>query len=387
MREELLKFLTWGAELVVFAGCVYAIASVRALRMFASAPRSPAPSMAVPVSVMRPLHGADPGLYENLLSSYAAQTGPVELICGVQRGDDPAIAVVERLRAARPDLALALVIDSTRHGRNLKVGNLINMLPAAHHECLVLMDSDMRASADFLPAVLKPLASPQTGLVTALYRGCAADRRLWSQLAAQFVNHGFLPQALLGESMRPGQACFGAGIAIRRGTLEAMGGLAAVADVLADDYALGAGVRRLGKRVTVAPVLLDNWIAEPSLAALFRHEVRWMLTIRRVAPWGHAGLILTHPAAFALLATILGAGRAIPLAVLAVALLVRFGMVRAVDRALGLQSTALWQVPLRDLISFAVYVASFFTKRVAWRDHQFRVNREGRLSSDGDRSR
>jgi ceramide glucosyltransferase len=295
--------------------------------------------------------------------------------------------VVERLRRERSDWAISLVVDSTPHGRNHKVANLINMQPAARHDRLVMMDSDMRAPADFMSRVLDVLAEPEAGLVTALYRGRPADTGFWSRLAAQYINHGFLPQALLGERLNPGVGCFGAGIAMERATLEAIGGFAAVSDILADDYALGEGVRKLGKRVVVAPVLLDDWLVEGSFADLFRHELRWLLTIRAVAPWGHVGLLLTHPVALALIAAVAGAPGLVALLGLPVALLIRFGMVRAVDHALGLDRTPLWRVPVRDLISFAVYVASFFAKTVAWRDHQFEVSRQGRLIGDGDRAR
>lgn len=386
MREYLLKFLSCAAELTAFAGCVYSIASMRILQRFVHAPARRL-TQTPPISVLRPLHGADPGLDQNLRSSCDEAPGPIEVICGVQREDDPAAAVVRKLQAERPDLAVELVIDATPHGRNRKVSNLINMLPAARYRLLLMMDSDMRVPADFLARSIGALTEPEVGLVTALYRGRAADRRLWSRLAAQYVNHTFLPQALLGERTRPGQGCFGAGIAMDHETLDAIGGLTVVSDTLADDYALGAGVRSLGKRVVVAPVLLDNWISERTFGALFRHEIRWLFTIRSVAPWGHAGLILTQPVVLAVIAAILGAPSPIPLLGLAVALSVRFGMVRAVDRALGLEPVALWQILARDALSFAVYVASFFTKTVAWRDHQFRVSRQGRLTSDGDRTR
>jgi ceramide glucosyltransferase len=389
MAAELLKFITDAVEVAALTGCLYLIASMRVLQRFmrtAHGHRQAADAIQ-PVSVLRPLHGADPGLYENLLSS-CDQTGvSAELICGVQRADDPAIGVVERLRGDRPDCAVSLVIDSTPHGRNRKVANLINMLPAARYGPLVMMDSDMRAPSDFMSRALDVLAEPGAGLVTALYRGRPADAGFWSGLAAQYINHGFLPQALLGERLKPGVGCYGAGIAMERGTLEAIGGFPAVSDSLADDYALGEGVRKLGRRIVVAPLLLDDWLVEGSFAHLFRHELRWLLTIRAVAPWGHAGLLLTHPVALALIAAVAGASSPISLLGLPVALLVRFGMVRAVDHALGLDRTPLWRVPVRDLISFAVYVASFFTKTVAWRDHQFEVSRQGRLIDDGDRAR
>jgi len=389
MAVELLKFITDAAAIASLAGCLYLIASMRVLQRFMRIAHGQrrASNAPQPVSVLRPLHGADPGLYENLLSSCDQSGVSAELICGVQRADDPAIGVVERLRADRPDHNVSLIVDPTPHGRNRKVANLINMLPAARHGPLVIMDSDMRAPPDFMSRALGVLAEPGAGLVSALYRGRPADAGFWSALAAQYINHGFLPQALLGERLKPGIGCYGAGIAMERETLEAIGGFAAVSDALADDYALGEGVRKLGKRLMVAPLLLDNWLVEGSVADLFRHELRWLLTIRSVAPSGHAGLLLTHPVALALIAAVVGAPSPISLLGLPVALLVRFGMVRAVDHALGLERTPLWRVPVRDLISFAVYVASFFAKTVAWRDHQFEVSRQGRLIGGGDRAR
>jgi ceramide glucosyltransferase len=378
MPADLLKILTCAADLSVLAGCVYLLASMRALQRFMLAPREERRE-SEPASVLRPLYGEDPGLYANLASCCDQASAVTELICGVQRRGDPAIAVVERLRSDRSQCAITLVVDTTEHGRNHKVANLTNMLPAARYRTLVMMDSDMRAPPDFLARALALLREPGVGLVTALYRGCAAEHGLWSGLAAQYVNHAFLPQALLSESLHPGHGCYGAGIVMARSTLDAIGGFAFISDTLADDYALGAGVRALGKRVALSPVLLDDWLVEASCRALFTHELRWLRTIRSVAPWGHAGLLLTHPVALALLAVPIGLPSSIPPVVLAVALLVRFGMVRAVDRALGLKPVALWRVLVRDLISFAVYVASFFAKTVAWRDHRFQVSRQGRL--------
>ncbi len=205
-------------------------------------------------------------------------------------------------------------------------------------------------------------------------------------LGAQYINHAFLPQALLGEVLRPGQGCFGASIGMTRETLTAIGGFEAVSDALADDNALGSAVRRVGKRIAVSDLIIDDWVSEPSVTGLFRHELRWALTIRGVAPWGYLGSVITHPVILAVLAACLAGFGWLSLAVLGIALLGRFAMVRATDRALGLEPTPLWLVPLRDALSFGVFLASYCTRTVAWRDRTFHVDRQGQLTLEGDRA-
>jgi ceramide glucosyltransferase len=260
----------------------------------------------------------------------------------------------------------------------------MNMLPAARHDRMVMVDSDMRVPPSFLATVTAPLEDAGVGLVTSLYRGRAADRNLPSVLGAQYINHAFLPQAVLGEALQPGQGCFGASIAMTRQTLEEIGGFEGVADALADDNAMGSAVRCLGKRIVVSDLIIDDWVSEPSVRALFRHELRWALTIRGVAPWGYLGSLVTHPVALAVLGACLGGFGWPGLGALAVALLGRFAMVRATDRALGLEASPLWLVPVRDLLSFGVFLASYFTRTVAWRDRKFHVDRQGQLSLEGD---
>jgi ceramide glucosyltransferase len=366
------------------AGCLYLVAAGLATRRFAVRPRATQTESAPPVSVLKPLCGEDPGLFDNL-ASFCRQSYPAfQIVFGVQQRDDPAIAVVRRLIAQLPAADLALVVEGGRRGGNLKVANLQNMLPAARHDLIVIADSDMRVGPDYLTAVAAPFADPAVGLVTCLYRGLPAAG-LWSRFAASHINHGFLPQALVAASLGAQAGCFGATLALRRETLAQIGGLAAIADVLADDHALGAAVRRLGRTVVLSPYIVDDIVVEPSLGALFRHELRWARTIRAVAPAGFLGSVVTQPLALAAAALALGVLPAAAPAMLAVALACRWFMVRMVDRALALPPTPLWLVPVRDVLSFAVFIASFFTRRVAWRDQTFRIGPKGQLILDGDR--
>lgn len=378
-----LIFIGWVLLAGSAAGCVYLLYAGRVTRRFAARVERRC-AASPPVSILKPLCGEDPDLYENL-ASFCRQDYPAwQIVFGVQDEADPAIAVVKRLIAEFPAADLTLVVESRRRGGNLKVANLQNMLPAARHDLIVIADSDMRAAPDYLAAVTAPLLDPETGLVTCLYRGVPAAGG-WSRLAALHINHGFLPQALVADRLGASGGCFGATLALRRDTLAAIGGFAAVADRLADDHALGEAVRRLGLEVVLSPHLVDNIVAEPSLAALFRHELRWSRTIRAVAPAGFFGLVLTQPMVLSLAALALGTAPGAATAMLVAALLCRFAMVRMVDQALRLPPTPLGLVPGRDLLSFAVFVASFFTRKVAWRDRTFRIGRNGQLILDGDR--
>jgi ceramide glucosyltransferase len=364
------------------AGCLFlGFSAVSVRRLFA---RSALSGRArPPVSILKPLCGEDHDLAGNLRSFCLQDYPDFQVVFGVRDSGDPAVRTVERLMAEFPASDLVLVADRRQRGHNLKVANLHNMLPAARHDILVIADSDMRVAPGYLAAVSAPLADPAVGIVTCLYRGSPAGG-MWSELACLHINHGFLPQAAVAEAIGAGAGCFGASIALRRETLERIGGLSAIEDDLADDYALGAAVRRAGGRIELCPYLVDNVIAEPSLAALFRHELRWARTIRLVAPLGFLGSVVTQPVVTAALAASLGAFPVLGPAMLGLALVCRALSAIAVDRALRLPRSPLYLLPLRDVLSFAVFVASFFARKVEWRDRTFRVGPGGELTLDGD---
>ncbi|MDE2228837.1 MAG: bacteriohopanetetrol glucosamine biosynthesis glycosyltransferase HpnI [Alphaproteobacteria bacterium] len=381
MQLEWLVFPALVCLAASVAGLLYLAVSAFSVRCLLKRPHRSAESN--PVTLLKPLKGADAELYENL-RSFCAQDHPrFQVVFGVADADDPAATVVRRLIAEFPGRDLMLVAGGPARVPNRKVANLINMLPAARHRLLVISDSDMRVAPYYAGAIAGSLAALGSGLVTCLYRGVPAASDFWSRIACLHINHGFLPLAAVGEVLRAGDGAFGATLALSRETLEAIGGLAAIADRLADDHALGAAVRHIGLPVALAPVIVDNIIFEPGLAAMFRHELRWARTIRMVAPAGYAGSVITHPLALALLALLLHPA---PWSLYGLigAFLVRIATVWLDDRALGLRLTPFYLIPLRDGLSFAVFVASFFARSVAWRDRRYRVARGGRLTLDGD---
>jgi ceramide glucosyltransferase len=373
-------WLSIAALLIAIVGCGYLLATTVLVGRFARAQTSGTSATTPPattptVTVLKPLYGDDASLFDNLLS-FARQryAGTLQIICGVADAHDPAIAVVERLRDAPASRDLDLLIDATLHGANRKVSNLINMAPRIRHEIVVISDSDIRVDPDYLMRVVTALQQPRIGAVTCLYHGEAASGP-WSQLGALFINAHFLPSVVLGLASGLAQPCFGSTIALRHSTLDAIGGFAAFADRLDDDYAIGAAVRERGNVVAIPPFTVAHLCSEASLRDLWRHELRWARTIRNIAPVGHAGSVVMHPLAWAVAALALSpwSGLLIPAAAAtAAAVLCRVVLLRRVVRAFALPPQPYWLVPVRDLLSFMVFVASFLGRNVSWRGHRYR---------------
>jgi ceramide glucosyltransferase len=360
----------------------YLVGSVVAAAGFARR-RIAVPAEQPPVSVLKPLYGAEPGLCENLRSFLVQDYPRFQVVFGVRSGTDEALPIARALIAQHPNNDSVVVVDPRARGRNLKVANLVNMLPAARHDILLFADSDMRVGPDYLATVTAPLHDPAVGAVTCLYKGLPTAG-LWSRLGALHINYGFLPSALLGDAMGAGGGCFGATIALRRGVLDKIGGLAVVSDELADDHRIGEAVREAGLQVALSPYVVATSVAEQSLACLWRHELRWARTVRLMAPVGFAGSIVTHGVAIAGLAAIACGFSLTSLSFLAMSCVLRWASAGAIARLLRLPMAGLWLLPLRDLLSFAVFVGSFCGRTVSWRDHLFHVAPSGRIVVERD---
>ena len=383
-----MRLLALFPALLALIGACYLVAAAWLVARFARAGAQAGEGAATPpgITVLKPLHGAEAGLEASLVSTVEqAYAGPYQVLFGVRDAADPAAAVVRRIIAERPGRDLELVVDPSVRGTNYKIANLENMASRAKHPILVIADSDISVGPTWAEEVTRPLEDQAVGLVTCLYRGRPAWG-LYPMLGAMFVNYAFLPSAILGEKLDPGRGCFGATMALRRATLDAVGGLAPFRDLLADDYALGEAVRRTGSRVVLSRTLVDTAVTEPTVGELWRHELRWQRTIRLLSPKGFAGSIVTHPLALSLLAALLSLF-ALPYLVLFLLILaLRVATARAIDRAIWLAPAPLWAWPIRDSLSFAVFVASFCGRKIAWRGRAFRLARDGRLVADGDHS-
>lgn len=351
-----------GLALGGLAQCAAGLLAARRLR---AAPASDGPWP--PISILKPLAGDEP-LLEAALISFCDQDYPVmQLVCGVARADDAAVAVVERVRARFPAADIALVVDPTVHGPNRKVGNLVNMQCAAKHPLLVIADSDMHAAPDYLRRVAAALRQPEAGLATTLYVGLPARPTIPNMLGAAYINQNFATGALVGRQLGR-QDCLGATMALTRRQLAAAGGLRPLAQFVADDAILGRRIRALGRRVALAATVPATTVDEAGFAALFRHELRWARTVRAVEPSLFILTFVQYPAFWTMLAAAAAGGGRRVLAAAALALLARALLGRAIEGALGARPTPLWLAPVRDTLSVAVGIAAYAGRRVRWRD-------------------
>jgi ceramide glucosyltransferase len=349
--------------------------SVRPLATGAEPQGGPPARLRAAVTVLKPLCGAEPGLYESLRSFCTQRAGGFQIVFGVSDPEDSAIPVVRRLQREFGELELDLSIDATVHGASLKVSNLINMMRVARHDLLVVADSDVQVGPDYLERVVAPLADPAVGIVTCPYRG-RAEGGPWSRLLESFINDWFMPSVLVAATFGSRAFAFGATIALRRDALEAIGGFEAIADQLADDYRLGELTRKLGLRTVLSEVVVDTRVDEPRARDLLRHELRWLRTIRAVRPGGYASSFVTFALPVAALGWLVSSGAGAALALLAATgaarLLLHFAIRRAEEAV-----WQLWVLPFNDLLAFMLWCWGFVSRNVHWRQAHYRVARDG----------
>jgi ceramide glucosyltransferase len=335
---------------------------------------SPNLSFEPPVTLMKPLCGVEP-LTELALESFFLIDYPVfQIVFGVQNLDDPVLSIVQTLRQRYPQVDVEIVIDSTLHGSNRKISNLINMQREAKYETLVMSDADIHVPPYFLHRVIAALAAPNVGLVTTLYTGLAGTPHLATLMGASQINYNFLPGALLARRLGR-QDCLGVTMAITQTTLAQIGGLQAVANHLADDQVLGRLVRGKNMQVTLAQVIPATTVPEKDFSALFRHELRWARTIRALVPIPYAATVLQLSLFWALVGLIVSGFSLLSCALFGLVLFARFRAARRVDAALKLAKAGdAWLFLVRDIWTALIYVTSYLGDKVEWRGQMMRAD-------------
>ncbi|MBI2799898.1 MAG: bacteriohopanetetrol glucosamine biosynthesis glycosyltransferase HpnI [Gammaproteobacteria bacterium] len=366
--------------LIVMASCGYlSLAFWQIARFKSGAPIAPgAPTSQPMISVMRPLCGAEPQLYE-CLRSFCVQTYPhYELIFGVSDSADPAVAVVTRLRREFPSLEISLMVNSRTHGANPKVSNLLNMIDRCQHDVLVVADSDVCAPPDLLADLAHALAPPGVGAVTTLYTGVATGGWV-SRLGALWINDFFLPSALVDIGLNEVDGCYGPVTAIRRQTLDEVGGFPALKDYLAEDNRLGRLVRARGLRLVLNTKPAPTMVNSQRFLDLFRHELRWARTVRACRPLDHVLSVITYPLPLMLLA-LMAAPSTIGLCVVGLHVMLRMLLNALIHRRVAVTGKAspLW-VPARECLSFMVWAVSLWGTRVVWRNREYELRTGGFL--------
>ncbi len=362
------------AAIAAVAGA-YQIAALLACLFFRKVSRD-ASSPAVPhppaVSILKPVHGADPALRE-AIRSHGILAGEYELLCGVTTPDDTAIPLLREFSRVQ-------IVESHTRTPNGKVGVLADLAAAARYPWLIVNDADIRVDPDYIERVIAPLRDPSVGLVTCLYRPRGET------FAARFeglgVSTDFAPSALVARLVGVDEFAMGSTLAFRKTDLERIGGFAAIADYLADDYQLGHRIHALGLRCVLSDAIVETSLGGGWLA-VWRHQVRWARTIRVSKFAGYAGIPITNGTLWSAVLAALGHWE-----LAAIVLVLRLWMaIQAGWFVLGSRDVLRfwWLVPARDLFAFAVWITGLFGNRVMWRGKELQLDREGRILQQGGR--
>lgn len=334
-----------------------------------------------PVSIMVPLYGADFKAYQNYARLCRQDYPEYQIVFGVRDSTDSSIPIVERLKTDFPERDIALVINPDVIGQNLKVSNLWNMYARVKHEHIVIIDSDIRVTVDYLRKIIAPLADQRVGLVTCLYRA-AETPDFAARLEAVGITAEFAPGVLMAWMLEGVKFALGSTMATTRTRLEAIGGFPALADYLADDFMLGNLIAANGYEVRLSQHVVETAMAPSGFAGMIRHQIRWARSTRISRPLGYLGLILTYGTALAVLTVVVDVASRLSLGLLAFTLIVRLMMGWLIGVHWlrdGILKRNFWLLPLRDLLSFVIWCSSWIGKRVEWRGRLFEVARDGKM--------
>jgi len=335
-----------------------------------------------PISILKPLKGADPEIYESFRSHCLQRYPEYELIFGVSDPNDSAIASVKALQAEFPDRRIQLQVSPKILGANVKVSNLAHMLRQARYDYLIVNDSDIRVEPDYLRRVTAPLADSRVGMVTCLYRGVAGVT-LGSRLEGLGISTDFCASVLAARQLEGGiRFGLGSTLAFRRAELEKIGGFASFVDHLADDYELGKRIAGLGLNVKLSDVVVETYLPSYSPREFLAHQLRWARGVRDARAGGYLGLVFTFGILWVSVALAASRGALWAWSALAIVLFLRLAVALVVGWSVLRDRQILryvWLIPARDLIAAAIWIASLGGHTVTWRGDRFRLS-NGKLT-------
>jgi ceramide glucosyltransferase len=357
----------------------YSYAIYAAIRFFSQS-RPLISAFHPPVTILKPVCGLDEGTYENLASFCQQEYPDYQLVFAVRDRHDPVLPIVNQLIQDFPAVDMQVVVNDRIIGTNLKVSNLANAVPVAKHAIWVLADSDIRVEATYLQHIVQPLSDPLVGVVTCPYRSQATG---WvATLEALGTATDFHAGVLVAQTLNGVSFALGSTIVIRTAVLDAIGGFAAIANYLADDFMLGQLASRQGYRVILSNYLVEHRLPTESIAESWQRQTRWARCIRVSRPWGYLGLLFTDGTVSSLLLLFITGASSWAWVVLSLTWLMRLGMAWVVG-AYGLQDTTarwfFWLAPLRDLLGFAVWCYGWWGNVIEWRGNRLLLTRDGKM--------
>jgi ceramide glucosyltransferase len=368
-------------SLLVVASWIYWLVALWLVREFFRRYQVPKADFTPPVTIVKPLRGLDAQIYRNFVSFCEQDYPEFELVFGVADPKDPVVEAVRRLQREYPERDIRLIITPADRV-NRKAAQLHVLAGEARYPTLVVSDSDMRVTPDYLRRVVAPLADPAVGLVTCLYRGIE-PLTFTARMEALHMGATFLPSVLVARKVLKMRFAMGATVALRQSDLERMGGFAAVADYLADDFQLGAHIADLGLRVHMSDYIVNSVLGPTTFSDQWNREVRWAHCNRVSRPLEYPGLLLTFSTPFSAILVIVSGFDLLGWFALAVSVLLRWFVAWRVMGYTGSEGTRRWLgwLPLRDVLSALIWAAGAVGRRVVWRGEEYILQPDGKLAS------
>lgn len=366
----------------------YIFSSIAAWRFFSRERARQLPDFTPPISILKAVRGVDFATYENYASFCRQDYPQYEILFALNEADDPASIIVRRLMQEFPQRDIRLLVGAEELGSNRKVNKLARMAGEARYEILALSDGDVRVGANYLREVAAPFRSETTGAVTSFYTGIA-EKNLGAALEAIGAASDFFAGVLMADWMEGIHFALGASIVTTKTWLGKIGGFAAIADMLADDYELGKRIADAGGTVLLSREIVWTMYPAQSWRGFWEHQVRWARTVRLCRPLSYAGLIFTHGLPWAVLAFFVAPSAWLGWSYLGAYCVLRLVMAWTVG-VWGVRDETVrrkaWLIPLRDAVNFVVWLASLVGRRIVWGGIAYTVERGRMAPIEGTRT-
>jgi ceramide glucosyltransferase len=339
------------------------------------------------VSLLKPLHGGEPGLAEHLATFFDQDYPCFEILFCARHEEDAGLAIARSIAARYPRVSAQFLTSGEPTAPNAKILSLERMSLAARHEILIISDSDVRVERNYIREVAAPFAADKVGAVTCLYRGVAAEGGLWSRIEAAAMSIEMTAGVLVADMLQGMDFALGPTMAVRRSCLAEIGGFLPMANYCSDDFLLGNWVAGRGHTVILSHHVIDHVVLHDSFVASMRHQARWMKSTRFSRPKGHFGTVLTFSVPFGIVAALAAAAmHHLELAawLLVASVATRMLMAAVVSHEV-LQEKSKWQsvllYPIRDLFAIFFWLASYGSRKILWRNEVYVLEKDGRMQA------
>jgi ceramide glucosyltransferase len=327
------------------------------------------------ISILKPLSGLDLDLESNLRTFFEQDYPSFEVLFAVRHVNDPAAAVVEKLRREYSQVSSQLLITGEPPYPNAKVFSLDRMMAAAANDLLVMSDSDIRVTPSLLQTVATEFQDDRLGVSTCPYRA-VAGASFWSRLEAIGMNTDFLAGVLVARMLAGMHFAVGPTIVARKKVLASIGGFDRLKDYLAEDFVMGKFAAEAGHGVALSSYVIEHHIGSSDWCENAAHRLRWTRSTRRSRPLGYIGQLFTMPVPLALLVCV---AHPAYWPMLPVTLLVR-GTAAYVVSSRVLKARLNWLLlPIEDITGFCFWIAGFFGNTITWRGRKYRLQADGRF--------